>query len=209
MPVDPTEGWMAQSWEPRQKNRAKAAPWKEFSGCRHDAFWYFDKEMADMTERRYAETLDKRPCYISFLNEQGKLLEYNPKGHCKIIAKIAPNSDDTFSLKCVFTDSTRTKTVNSRPNDIIQIKYVSGPAIVLDDGTFRIDRNHPTWDNPRRRGRITLCAEAPSDKRFKETVQEIEPPAGPSSSRAVRGRACRAPFPIRGCRHAAPHAREV
>lgn len=174
MPVDPTEGWMAQSWEPRQKNRAKAAPWKEFSGCRHDAFWYFDKEMADMTERRYAETLDKRPCYISFLNEQGKLLEYNPKGHCKIIAKIAPNSDDTFSLKCVFTDSTRTKTVNSRPNDIIQIKYVSGPAIVLDDGTFRIDRNHPTWDNPRRRGRITLCAEAPSDKRFKETVQEIE-----------------------------------
>lgn len=56
----------------------------------------------------------------------------------------------------------------------ISVKYICGPAISLGGNRFRVDRDHPTWRNPRRRAIITLCAEAPSDDRFKETVQEIE-----------------------------------
>ena len=51
---------------------------------------------------------------------------------------------------------------------------MSGPAEAVNDSTFRVDREHPTWRNPRRRAKVTLCAEAPSDTIYKETVQEIE-----------------------------------
>ena len=49
-----------------QKKRAKAAPYKEYKGDSHDAFWYFDKEMAEMTEERYRRERGKKPQYLGF-----------------------------------------------------------------------------------------------------------------------------------------------
>ena len=48
--LNPQNGWLAERWHPNQKKRAKAAPYKEYKGDSHDAFWYFDKEMAEMTK---------------------------------------------------------------------------------------------------------------------------------------------------------------
>lgn len=53
--LNPENGWLAERWHPDQKRRAKAAPFKQYKGDPHDAFWYFDKEMADMTEERYRQ----------------------------------------------------------------------------------------------------------------------------------------------------------
>lgn len=36
------------------------APWNEYMGDPHEAFWYFDEEMARLTAARYAETKDKQ-----------------------------------------------------------------------------------------------------------------------------------------------------
>lgn len=172
--IDPSVGWLAARWHPGVTERPEAAPAEKYTGCPHEAFWYFDEEMAKATEARYAETEGKEQSWIGFSNPDGSLIKYNPKGHCKTVTKIRPDANDTFSLTAVFTDSTRTVINNRRDNSIIEIKYVSGPAISLGNNRFRVDRYHPTWRNPRRRASITLCAEAPSDKRFKETVQEIE-----------------------------------
>lgn len=172
--INPSDGWMAARWRPGVTERPTPAPVKEYTGCPHEAFWYFDEEMAMTTERRYAETEGKLPSWINFISPDGVLMKYNPKGHCKIVAKVKPDSNDTFSVTAVFTDSTRTVVSNERDASRINVKYVSGPAVSLGNNCFKIDRSHPTWRNPRRQGSVMLCAEASSDNRFKETVQEIE-----------------------------------
>lgn len=57
--LNPENGWLAERWHPDQKRRAKAAPFKQYKGDPHDAFWYFDKEMVDMTEERYRQERGK------------------------------------------------------------------------------------------------------------------------------------------------------
>lgn len=114
-----------------------------------------------MTENRYAETEGKMPSWIGFVNDDGSLIKYNPKAHCKSVAKITPDKEDTFTVNAVFTDSTRTERSDMRDNSLISVKYICGPAISLGGNRFRVDRDHPTWRNPRRRAIITLCAETP------------------------------------------------
>ena len=72
--LNPQDGWLACRYNPDlQPNdgdgakddifainqRPKAAPYTDYQGDRHDAFWYFDREMAELTEARYAETRGK------------------------------------------------------------------------------------------------------------------------------------------------------
>lgn len=171
--IKPYDDWLAESWHPGQEKRATAAPATDYKGCPHEAFWYFDEEMVKITELRYAETAGKKPRYIGFIAD-GSLLKYNPEGHCKITGRVIPDSEGRFSLKAVFTDSMRQKIDHRHNHGTIKIRYVSGPAVTVDDSTFRVDRDHPTWNDPRRRGKVTLCAEASSDSAFKESVQEIE-----------------------------------
>ena len=40
--------------------RPQPAPYYIYQGDRHDAFWYFDREIAELTEARYAETRGKQ-----------------------------------------------------------------------------------------------------------------------------------------------------
>lgn len=60
--VRPEDGWLAERWHPVQPRRAKAAPFAKYKGDVHDAFWYFDREMAEATEARYAEERGKNSC---------------------------------------------------------------------------------------------------------------------------------------------------
>lgn len=171
--VDPTSGWFAARWHPGDTIRPVAAPVQAYKGCPHEAFWYFDEEMALLTEQRYAETEGKQISYIGFQDGQQQLLSYNPNAHCKYTMTVHPDEKDEFELFPVFTDSTRTQCLSVRQTPV-SVKYVSGPAISLGNNRFRVDREHPTWKNPRRRACVTLCAEAPGDPHYKETVQEIE-----------------------------------
>ncbi|MGN1259712.1 MAG: hypothetical protein ACI4UC_01250 [Alloprevotella sp.] len=71
----PQDGWLACRYNPDLQptdgdgakddifaiaQRPKPAPYTEYKGDRHDAFWYFDREMAELTEHRYAETRCKQ-----------------------------------------------------------------------------------------------------------------------------------------------------
>ena len=59
-PVNPTKGRLAERWHPDQKKRAKAAPYSQYKGDPHDAFWYFDREIAEATETRYTQSREKK-----------------------------------------------------------------------------------------------------------------------------------------------------
>lgn len=171
--VNPDSGWLAQSWHPAQTDRAVPAPRNEYKGCPYEAFWYFDDEMASLAEERYRETAGKRLRWIGF-ERDGRLLNYDRNAHCKVTDRVRPDSCGRFVVKAVFTDSTRTVLDQRHSTGSLKVRYVSGPARAVNDSVFEIDIDHPTWRNPRRKGRVTLCAEAPADGDWKETVQEIE-----------------------------------
>lgn len=172
--LDPKEGWLSQRWKPGQTKRAKPTPYAKYKGDPHEAFWYFDEEMAAIPETRYKETKGKKPCWLGFTDEAGNLLVYNLKGHCKTVMNVTPHANDCFTLHAVFTDSLRLAKDPTIPARPVRFGLACGPAVQVNDSTFRVDRKHPTWDSPRRRGSITLFAETPSTKDYKETVTEIE-----------------------------------
>jgi len=72
--IRPQDGWLACRYNPDLQptdgdgakddiftieQRPEPAPYYIYKGDRHDAFWYFDREMAELTEARYAETRGK------------------------------------------------------------------------------------------------------------------------------------------------------
>lgn len=83
--LNPEEGWLAERWRPEQKDRAKAAPYRDYKGDKHDAFWYFDKEMAGLTEARYAKYKGKQMQYLGFM-QRGRLVKYDAGQHAGVIA---------------------------------------------------------------------------------------------------------------------------
>ena len=173
LPINPTDGWMVKRWVRGEKKRPKTAPFNKYKGNKHDSFWYFDEEIAQLTEERYARSLGKKDQYISFI-QNGQLLAYNADRHVKLQPPFMPQSDGiTFNLKAVFTDSLyhtlSTEHVNSKP----RITKVCGPVKVINDTTFRVDFFCMGLDNKRRTGGISLVADAPGDKRYNSAVQHI------------------------------------
>ena len=49
-------------------SRPQPAPYARYKGDKHDAFWYFDKEMAELTEARYQETAGKKAPHIEVIS---------------------------------------------------------------------------------------------------------------------------------------------
>ena len=68
--VRPEDGWLAERWHPVQPRRAKAAPFAEYRGDVHDAFWYFDREMQNLRKPVMPKNVG-RNCYIWVWSSRG------------------------------------------------------------------------------------------------------------------------------------------
>ncbi len=170
--INPTDGWLASRWAANIQ-RKKAAPFLRYKGNEHDAFWYFDQEMAEATEKYYREQPGKETRYIGFTME-GKLLPFAAVSHAQYTVTPKLKEDLTFNIAAVFTDSThRRATANSSRKQKIRTTKINGPVKQLDDTTFAVDFYRMGMDNPRRTGDIWLFAHADEDSRFKNTVQQI------------------------------------
>ena len=152
--LNPREGWLAERWrtgtqEPqgevrtarltKQPRRAKPAPYRQYTGDRHDAFWYFDREMAELTEDFYRQEHDLLPQYVSFMQE-GRLVPYNPQSHVTLSARFLPEADGvTFHLKAVYTDSLRASLADKHSIAVPRIERICGPVKRVNDTTFVLD----------------------------------------------------------------------
>lgn len=171
--VNPDAGWLAERWWPEQERRAEAAPASRYRGNRHETFWYFDREMARMTEARYARTRHKQPLYIGYEYE-GTPIHYDEHFHARMHCALHPAADGrTFHLRAFFSDSTRQHRTAEHPAGRAVIRRICGPVEVVDDTTFRICFGRGTIDNPRRGRELWLVAEHPGDRRFKGAVQQL------------------------------------
>ena len=171
--VRPQDGWLAERWPPAQPHRAKPAPYAKYKGDVHDAFWYFDREMAELTEDFYRQEHDLLPQYVSFMQE-GQLVPYNPQSHVTLSARFLPEADGvTFHLKAVYTDSLRASLADKHSIAVPRIERICGPVKRVNDTTFVLDFYRMGTTNKKRTSSITLVASAGGDRQYKECVQEL------------------------------------
>lgn len=171
--INPQYGWLAERWHPNQEVRSKPAPFDQYKGDTHDAFWYFDQEMAEATEDYYARERDKKHQYLSF-EKDGNLLPFDKNLHAGIISPLNPEKDGlTFHIKAVFTDSLREHISADHSTNKPSISVICGPVRKVDDSTFTITFNRVGFDNIRRSGDIWLVASSKEDVNYKTTVQQL------------------------------------
>ncbi len=173
IPVHATTGYLAERWYRDEKPHYIAAPYAIYKGDPANAFWYFDREMAEATERYYAAVRGKREQYIGYM-QQGQLLTFDPKNHARINTRFVPEADGvTFHLKAVYTDTLRTCLSSDHAKGTPTVTRICGPVQVVNDSTFTVRFYRMGLNNPRRTGDIWLMASHPGDKTYKSTVQQI------------------------------------
>lgn len=171
--LNPQKGWLADRWRATAKKRPAPAPYNSYKGNPHDAFWYFDKDMAEATERYYSRSLGKRMQYIGY-TMGGRATGYNSKLHAGTIIQPTFEGDGlTFHLGAVFTDSLRTHLSNKHAAGNIDIKLINGPAVKINDSTFTVRFYRMGLNNRKRTNDIWFQATNPGDKTYKSAVQQI------------------------------------
>lgn len=172
--VNPATGWLVQRWSPDERTRrATPAPVARYKGDVHDAFWYFDREMAELTEQRYKEHKLKKMQYLGIC-QQGERVDYNPKLHAGVLLKFLPEEDGlTFHLNACFTDSLRQEMTDEHAAGKIRLERICGPVEQVDDTTFTVRFYRMGMYNPRRTSDIWLLASHPGDKHYKGAVQQV------------------------------------
>jgi hypothetical protein len=139
------------------------------SAIPQNQFWYFDDEMVSLTKARYAKTQGKKMQYVS-AKLNGKLMFYDINKHVKISGKCNNNE---FSLEPVFVNKGRDAVCSEHAKVRPRIVLVSGPAIQIDEYTFRLDPDYFGIDPKQLWPGITICVEADGDNEYKSAVQEI------------------------------------
>lgn len=171
--VNPLKGWLAARWNAAARKRPAPAPYASYKGNVHDAFWYFDKEIALATEKYYARSLGKKIQYIGY-TQGGQATGYNAKLHAGTILTPPLESDGlTFHIGAIFTDSLRTHVSKNHAVGRIDIKLINGPVEKVNDSTFTLRFYRMGFNNIRRSTDVWLQATNPGDKTYKSAVQQI------------------------------------
>lgn len=174
IPVEAKNGWLADRWRKNEKPTAEAASYDKYEGDKHHAFWYFDKEMADATEKYYANERGKTEQYIGF-EQKEKLITFNPKSHVRMSPSFQPEADGvTFHLKAVYTDTLRNEYSKEHSTRPIRMSRICGPVEVVNDTTFTVRFYRMGLDNPKRTGGICLMASVKQDHKYRSAVQQVE-----------------------------------
>lgn len=187
--VNPKDGWLVERYTADItstdgtdkgmisgviKKQEAPAPYSSYKGDKHDAFWYFDGEMAQLTEQRYAQTIGKKMQYVGF-EQNGKLVPYNEEVQGGMQAAFLPDADGvTIHLKPVYTDSTHANLATNHGKGKLHIEVICGPIKKINDTTFRLYPYEAGLDNPRRSFTCWLVAVAESDKDYKGAVQPLK-----------------------------------
>jgi len=187
--VNPVDGWLACRYnadsQPNDGDGAKddifyvekrpqPAPYNEYKGDKHDAFWYFDKEMALLTEKRYAEAWGKKQQYVG-VEFEGKFVPFDSLkqgGMQLVLANTALG--DTFRLHSVYTDQSHAKRSDNHGAGRTYTQVICGPAKKISDDTFQIVPYEAGRDNPRRSNSIWIIAVGEGDRQYKRAVQPIQ-----------------------------------
>ena len=189
-PIDPAKGWLVQRWFLREARVSAPGPVDRYPGDGVDAFWAFDKEMAQATQNYHADQIGKLPQLIGFV-EDGNVV---PAGrtHAMVNLKFRPDEDgETFKLSARFLDTVTGMDENNdgpgKNNHVrwtglpagselghasgggpIQFHRIEGPIEQIGPDTFRLRLYRGFTDHQL----IWICATHPGDEKYKSAVQQ-------------------------------------
>ena len=183
--VDPRSGWLAERFRADMPEsdgdgkgrrsvgtiaRHQPAPFGAYTGDPHDTFWYFDGEMARLTEARYRETTGK---YVGF-EFQGKPIAYDAGKQGGMQIKVdARKEKGTLHLKAIYTDPSCVGHSKAHGTAEPRIEVISGPIRKVDDTTFCFYPYEAGLDNPRRSFSCWVVAVVDADGAYKGAVQPL------------------------------------
>jgi hypothetical protein len=190
-PVDPAQGWLIDRWRGEQPPRAAAAPAADYRGDRTEAFWCFDAEMANATERSYARSRGKRIQQVDFRRGDRFAPISTTHAGVELSAEIAADGV-TFQLGAGFIvplppkPPVAAKDKAPPPRVItplaaisgshapgpVQIVPIAGPVVQSGPGTYRVHLNRYGPTTHGRARDIWMLAIHPGDAEFKPTVQQ-------------------------------------
>lgn len=183
-PIDPARGWLADRWHPDAPPQAPAAPFAGYQGNQAEAFWYFDRELAEATERHYASMRGKKPQLLGFVQD-GKTRPQT-QTHYQVSLQFLPLADGiSFRVGSTFLDSVPAGSHNppawtklpvgaplGHAAGPITISRITGPIIQTGPETWAIHFTRLGFNNPRRSGDVWLLAAQPGDAHYKSAVQQ-------------------------------------
>ncbi|WPU96111.1 hypothetical protein SNE25_11320 [Mucilaginibacter sabulilitoris] len=186
IPIDPTKtGWLIDKWRFDQIPVEKPASVDQYQGDRTQAFWYFDKELANATIAYQARHRNQKPQLIGYV-QQGKLLEQH-NVHQQFNLKFEPEADGiTFKVHTAFYDtvpdgSPRPAAWTHMPvgscishtkyNLPITVDRITGPFIKVNDSTFRVHPQKGFYESPHSY-ELWFSATHPGDDEYKPAVQQ-------------------------------------
>ncbi|MBQ6192943.1 MAG: hypothetical protein IJK43_00705 [Prevotella sp.] len=165
--VNVSDGWLAFRYNPDLKandgdgakddvftiaQRPAPAPYLLYKGDPHDAFWYFDREMAELTEARYTETRGKQTREIGEIKTEWSTND-------KILTITAPKG-----VRVEVVSGPLCKSTSRQPIVNSQLSILNLEVYPYECGI----------DNPKRSFTAWLVAILDGDKQYKRTVKPIE-----------------------------------
>ena len=184
--VDPTKtGWLAERWKKNLAPTCEPAPVGGYKGNPDDAFWFFDREMAEATLAYQSRFRNLKPQLVGVVQEGKPVVQRNT--HLQVHPAFLPHADGiTFELTPVFLDtvpggSPRLRNWTNLPvgsrighatNHPIYFEMITGPA-VIDKHSFKVDWNRGTlWTSEK--ADIVFAIHHPGDEAYKPIVQQAQ-----------------------------------
>jgi hypothetical protein len=137
-PIDPTKtGWFVDKWRLNQEPTALAAPVAEYKGDPKQAFWFFDKELAEATESYEAAHRGKKAQLVGYVQDGQMVPQRNE--HLQVNLRFEPQADGvTFRLTGAFYDTVPGG--SSRPADWTGLAVGAPIGHVTNEAPVSIDR---------------------------------------------------------------------
>jgi hypothetical protein len=167
-PITANQGWLTDStgvqpdhWPPR--------PYAHYQGNASQAYWFFDREMAEAAVRFNGDRVARKHQMLTF-EQDGALLPVATQGFAAL--KFEPEEDGiTFKLKPAFLPSIPPELVAAgtplgHAEGPIHLKVITGPAEQLAPDTFRIAMGRGNED-----GNIWIEEENDGNRDFRKAVQ--------------------------------------
>lgn len=181
-----SEGWLVERWRRDEVASCAPAPVLDYKGNKDEAFWFFDKELAEAAVE-YGNRFRGLECQLLGLKQQGKVVEQK-NTHLQLHPAFLPEDDGiSFCLEPFFLDtvpggSPRPSSWSGLPvgspighscdSSSIVMQMICGPAII-EGKTFRVAWNRGTsWNTAT--ADITFAVCHPGDGKYRPAVQQVQ-----------------------------------
>jgi hypothetical protein len=170
--INPSSGWLMDKWRQDSIPQFSAAKYKNYQGNQVVASWVFDKQMAEATEKFYAQARGKKNQFIG-LKQNGEIVQPD-KTHANFQLNFSPLNDGiSFAVSPFFADSLRLNSKSNFAKTPLLIDRICGPVKKVNDTTFQIKFDKLGFNNTKRSNDIWLLAHNNGDADYKSAVQQL------------------------------------